>query len=303
MQRIIASVGLVIAAAACDSPRSVEGTQVVPEPPRLTAGWTATEGMDAPESALLDAAKGVIYVSIVNGQPDARDGNGRIATLALDGTVLAGAFATGLNAPKGLRLCQGTLWAADIDEIVGIDVSSGKISSRVRADGATFLNDVACGPDGTVYVSDMLATRIYMLKDGKASIFAEGETLEYPNGLLVDGGRLIVAAWGRPNADFTTKVPGRLFGLDLATKQKTLITPKPLGNLDGVESDGRGGYIVSDWMNDQIWQVDASGESRSVRQFKPGAADLAFHAAGNILILPHMQENKVASYDLSGSVR
>ena len=258
--------------------------------------------MDAPESAFIDPGSGTIFVSIVGGQAADRDGNGRIAKLAGDGTVMSPSWVTGLNAPKGLRACQGTLWAADIDEIVGVEIASSRISSRVRVPGAQFLNDVACAADGAVYVSDTLASRIYVLKAGAPLVFAEGEDLEYPNGLLVDGNRLIVAGWGKPNPDFTTKVPGRLFALDLATKQKTLITPKPLGNLDGVESDGKGGYIVSDWISGQLWQVHANGESRAVRQFKPGAADLAFQPAGNILVLPHMSENKVASYDLSGAV-
>ena len=76
-----------------------------------------------------------------------------------------------------------------------------------------FLNDVAVGADGTVYVSDMMASKIYAIKDGKASVFAEGEQLEYPNGLFVEGERLVVGGWGKPEADFSTKVPGRLYML------------------------------------------------------------------------------------------
>jgi sugar lactone lactonase YvrE len=305
MGRLIATVIVILAASVCGPPTDVPAVQQAPGPSRLTAGWTVSEGMDAPESAYLDAGTGVIFVSLVTGQPTDRDGAGRIATLALNGAVINASWATGLNAPKGLRICQGTLWTADIDEVIGIGVNagSGQITTRLKVQGAQFLNDVACGPDGTVYVSDMLASRIYAVRNGTASTFVEGETLEYPNGLLVDGNRLIVAGWGKPNPDFTTNVPGRLFAIDLTSRQKTLITPKPLGNLDGVESDGKGGFIVSDWMNGQIWQVHANGDSHSMWQFKPGAADLAFQPAGNILILPHMSENKVASYDLSDAVR
>jgi hypothetical protein len=31
----------------------------------------------------------------------------------------------------------------------------------------------------------------------------------------------------------------------------------------------------------------------------PGTADIAFVPAGNVLIVPHMNENTIASYDLS----
>ena len=114
---------------------------------------------------------------------------------------------TGLNAPKGLRSFGGMLWVADLDEVIGIDIASAKENARIKVDGAKFLNDVAVGPDGTIYVSDMMASKIYAIKDGKASVFAEGEQLEYPNGLFVDGERLIVGGWGKPEADFTPKCP------------------------------------------------------------------------------------------------
>ena len=48
--------------------------------------WSA-EGFKAPESALLDEARGVLYVSNWNGNPADKDGNGYISKLSPDGTV------------------------------------------------------------------------------------------------------------------------------------------------------------------------------------------------------------------------
>ena len=270
-----------------------------PAPVPLVGGWTATDGIETPESVYVDAASGFIFTSQIAGMPDGRDGNGRIAKLGGNGQVISSTFVTGLNAPKGLRAHNGTLWTADLDEVIGIDIATGTVQSRVKIAGAMFLNDVAVGSDGTVYVSDMMANRIYAVRDGAATVFAEGEQLEWPNGLLVDGNRLIVGGWGKPKADFSTDVPGRLFALDLQTKAKTLITPKPFANIDGVELDGRGGFVVTDYLAGKVLQVTAAGESREVRQFMPGTADIAFVPTGNVLVVPHMNENKVASYDLS----
>src|SRR5688500_3438964 len=270
-----------------------------PAPAAGTAGWMATERIATPESVYLDEGSGYIFASQIDGMPDGRDGNGRIAQLSGDGRVVSANWVGGLNAPKGLRSHNGTLWTADIDEVVGIDIASAKVTSRTKIAGAMFLNDVAVGPDGTVYVSDMMANRIHAIRDGKATVFAEGEQLEWPNGLLVDGNRLIVGGWGKPKPDFSTEVPGHLYALDLGTKQKTLITPKPFANIDGIERDGRGGYIVSDYLAGKILQVSATGEARELRQFMPGAADIASIPAGNVLIVPHMNENTIASYDLS----
>lgn len=272
-------------------------------PAPVTAGWRVTEGIATPESVYVDEASGFVFTSQMDGAPDARDGNGRIAKLAGDGTVISSSWVTGLNAPKGLRSHNGTLWAADLDEVLGIDIASGTITSRVKVDGALMLNDVAVGADGTIYVSDMMPSRIYAIRDGKASVFAEGEHIEYGNGLIVDGNRLVVGGWGKPKPDFSTDVPGHLFALDLQTRQKTLITPKPFANIDGLERDGRGGYIVSDFVAGKVMQVSATGEVRELRSFMPGTADIAFVPGANVLIIPHMNENAVAAYDLTGVVQ
>lgn len=261
--------------------------------------WTVTEGVDAPESAYFEPTSGHLFVSLIGGQPDAKDGNGRIARLTADGKVVSMSWATGLNAPKGLRSTGNTLWTADIDEIVGFDLATGRVTTRVKVPEAKFLNDVACGPDGTVYVSDMLASVIYALKDGKVSVFASGEQLEYPNGLLVDGDRLIVGGWGKPEADFSTKVPGRLLALNLRTKQLTRITPNPTANIDGLETDGHGGWYVSEWTSGKLLRIDAKGAMTTVAQFPSGTADIGFAHATHKLVIPHMSENKIVAYDLN----
>src|SRR4051812_38254407 len=94
--------------------------------------WSVTEGMDSPESVYYDAGSGFVFSSQIGGDAAARDGNGRIVKLTLDGKVIDANWITGLNAPKGMRASRGTLWVADIDEIVGIDIAAGKIASRVK---------------------------------------------------------------------------------------------------------------------------------------------------------------------------
>jgi len=265
----------------------------------VPAKWTATEGIDTPESVFVDSASGFIFSSQIVGMPGERDGNGRIVKLSSEGKVIDANWVKGLNAPKGLRSTNGTLWTADIDEVIGIEIATAKVGPRIKIQGAQFLNDVAAGADGTVYVTDMMGNKIYAIKNGKASIFAEGEDLEYPNGILAENDRLVVGGWGKPEADFTTKVPGHLFTLDLKTKKKTLITPNPTANIDGLESDGKGGYIVTDYIAGKLLHITANGDVHMLKQFKPGTADIAFVPAENLVIIPHMNENKIAAYNIS----
>ena len=268
----------------------------------LTAGWTTTEGIKTPESVFYDAASGFIFTSQVDGAPDAKDGNGRIVKLNGDGSVAKADFITGLNAPKGVRVCNGTLWAADLGEVIEADAATGTIKSRVAIPDATFLNDVTC--EGQMaYVSDMMGNKIYMVMNGAATVVAQGD-LEFPNGILVDGTKLIVGGWGsQPKADFTTEVPGHIFVYDTVTKKKTLVTPKPLGNIDGLESDGNGGYLATDYVAGKLYHVTAAGEVKELRQFKPGSADIGFVPASKVLLVPHMNENQIAAYDLSADLK
>jgi len=265
-------------------------------PPVLPVLWEVSDGLQAPESAYFDKGSGFLFVSQVGGGgATGKDGDGCIAKLAPDGKVIDNKWIAGLNSPKGLRSHDGTLWVSDIDRIVGIDIEKGEIAATVEVAGAKFLNDVACDAAGAVYVSDMSASKIYCFKEDEVSVFAEGDELEYPNGLLVEGARMIVAAWGSGGA------AGRLFSLDLKTKTKTLITPEPVGNLDGLEGDGKGGYIVTDWVSGKVFQIGKDGTSQVILQLPQGTADHAYLSDKSLLILPQMSENKVTAFDLSRS--
>jgi hypothetical protein len=267
---------------------------------QATPLWTATEGLDAPESAFFDAGSGTLFVSVVGGAPTARDGNGRIAKLSLDGKVTAGSFTTGLNAPKGLRAFKGTLFVADLDEVVGIDMASGKITSRVKIADAKFLNDVAVGSDGTVYASDTMLNRVYAVSNGAASVFVEGADLAAPNGLLVDGGRLVVGSMGSLAAGGQG---GGLMAVDLKTKAKTPITPKPVGAIDGVESDGSGGFIVTDFRGAKVLHITPKGEVHELKQLSGSAADLAVVPGKRMLVVPNLQGNAVNAYDAGMNIK
>ena len=296
-------------------------TPTAPARPAPPALWSVTADIASPESTFYDAASNSVFVSNINGGVTDKDGNGYITRLTPDGKVVNAKWASGMNGPKGLRGVGGTLWAADIDEVVGIEIASGRITSRVRIDGATFLNDLATAPDGSIYVSDSMKARIYIVRDGKASIFVEGEDLiETPNGVLVDGNRVIVGSMGRgvfgppPGRGDGARgqgapagrgrgagapAGGKLFAFDRTTKARTVITPEPIGGIDGIELDGRGGYLVTDVFGSRLLQVSASGAARTLLQFPSAGADIGYIAPRQMVIVPFLNGNSVSAYDLS----
>jgi len=268
--------------------------------------WTLATGFSAPESAYYDDASGHVFVSSIGGQILEKDGNGYISRLSPEGEVLDAMWVTGLDAPKGLRSVGGTLWVSDIDRVVGIDIGSGEITARVAVEGARFLNDLATAPDGTVYVSDSTLSRIYMVRDGRSSVFVEGaELVEQANGLLVDGSRLILGTIG-PAAGARGRGRGRgapagghLFAFDLVTRERTQVTTEPVGGIDGIEPDGRGGLLVTDVFGRRLLHVAASGAVRTLVQFGGGGADFGYVPSRRLAVVPFLGENSVAAYDLT----
>jgi hypothetical protein len=298
--------------------------------PTLTPLWNVTTDVASPESAYYHAGSNAIYVSSINGQILDKDGNGYISQLSPDGKMVSAKWVTGLNAPKGIRSVGNTLWVADIDEVVSIDVKKGQIKAHVKVDGAPFLNDLATASDGTVYVSDSNLSRIYAVKDGKSSVFVEGaDVVEQPNGLLVDGDRLILGtigpapargqgagrapeppARGRGDAPPPAQARGRgpapsghLFAFDRKTKQRSRITVSPVGGIDGIEPDGAGGLLVTDVIGQRLLRVSAAGKVDVLAKFSAGGADFGYIAKTRTAVVPFLFSNTVSAYDLTGSLK
>jgi sugar lactone lactonase YvrE len=258
--------------------------------------WEAT-GLMAPESAVYNPTSRILYVSNINGGPMDRDGNGFISKLATDGKVVETHWVTGLNAPKGMVLHRGRLYVSDIDRLVVIEVKTGRISGSYLAPSAVFLNDVAVDAAGRVYVSDMMDNAIYRLDGNVFSLWLRDVDLEAPNGLMVEGDELRVAAWGHMTDGFETAVPGHLKSVTITSRSiSSLGGGAPVGNLDGLEPDGRGGYLVTDWMAGALFAISPSGEATLLLDLNQGSADLEFIEAERLAIIPMMMDDTVRAH-------
>jgi sugar lactone lactonase YvrE len=262
----------------------------------LTELWRAS-GFEGPESAVYDPASGALYVTNVAGDPATKDGRGFVSKVGLDGTVVAKEWVAGLDAPLGMDLADGKLYVADVDHVIVIDIASAAIEARISAAGAQFLNDVTVAPDGRVFVSDMMTDTIWLVADGTAEAWLQSDALNNPNGLRAEADRIVVGSWGRMKPDFSTEVPGHLLVVDYATKSVApLGDTTPAGNLDGVEPDGQGGYIVTDWMAGAILHADAKGTTTLLVDLPQGAADHEVILDQNLVIVPMMLEGELVAF-------
>ena len=269
--------------------------------------WSA-KGFSNPESVLEDAGRGILYVSNVNGAPTDKDGNGFISRLMPDGTVETLEFVGTkggdgpMHAPKGMVMDGAdALYVTDIDRLHRIDLNSGEIAETWAALGAIFLNDPAISDDGTVYVSDIASRSIWQLKEGTMELWLQDDALMHPNGTRVENGKLLVAGWGRGmKDDGSTETGGNLFTVDLETKDVTdLGSGEAIGNLDGLEPDGLGGYLVTDFIAGALHSIQPDGTHKQLLDLDPGSADLEVSENGKLAVIPQMMGDRVDAYDLT----
>jgi sugar lactone lactonase YvrE len=269
--------------------------QAVAEPKLL---WQV-KGLEQPESVVQDPTTGALYVSNIAGAIMQKDGNGFIAKLKPDGTMIARQWVKGLNAPTGLALHERSLYVADVDELVEINVASGEIVKRYPANGALFLNDVAAGGDGTIYASDTPTNTIWRLKDESFEPWLANDTLNGPNGLIVQDGKLIVAAFGKLPSEGQRQELGGLYAIDIEKQSiSKLGSSESIGNLDGLQALQPGAYLVTDWAAGGLYRVEVKGKTERVLKLGKGSADFLYLPETKTAIVPIMLNNSLVAYRL-----
>ena len=264
----------------------------------LTLNWEL-DGLKNPESVIYDPKLNHLYVSNVNGSPVEKDGNGYISIVSLDGKIINEKWITGLNAPKGLALHGRTIYTADIDEVVVINIDNGRITNKFKVDDAKFLNDVTISKNGDVYISDMALDRIHILTEDNFSIWIESPELEGPNGLHAEDNEIILGSWGVMTDGFATDTPGHLKRISISDKTINSIGDgSSVGNLDGVESDNNNGFYVTDWMNGKLFHITSSGDAHELLDLPQGSADHEVIMRKNLILIPLMMDNKLLSYTI-----
>jgi sugar lactone lactonase YvrE len=256
---------------------------------KVTKLWETSKELRIPESVVYDETRKILYVSNINGKSGEKDGQGFISKVSLDGKIKALKWVTGLNAPKGSAIYQDKLYVSDIDHVVEIDLNTGTILANHPAPGAQFLNDAAADAAGNIYVSDMSPenSAIYQLSHGRMSVWMKGPEISRPNGLAIEGTRLLVGNSG----------DGALKAINLADKDINTIAHVGSG-IDGLRPDGKGNYIISDWQG-KTSLVTESGKIIvliDTTDAKINAADLEYIPGKRLLLIPTFFDNRIMAH-------
>ncbi|MDA3971609.1 MAG: hypothetical protein PF442_09685 [Desulfobulbaceae bacterium] len=263
-----------------------------PPSPVIVESFTTEAVFKNPESILFDPVTRQLFVTNVNGDPLAHDGNGFISKVAINGDIRDLHWITGLNGPKGMTLMGDLLYVADIDQLVIIDITNNN-KTIIPVANAVFLNDVTHDEAGRVFISDMVTHTIHIYHDGAVSIWLKDEQLKYPNGLHVKNGQLYVACWGGSQSDRA----GDLLSVDLKTRDISIVAEQ-LGNLDGV-AHYADFLIVTDYMAGKLLLVDQGGNILQEIRLRTGAADLCVLPEDwEIIVVPMMQDNYLQGFTI-----
>ncbi len=260
--------------------------------------WETT-GLIAPESVVFDAGRNQYYVSNMGTHDKgAAPGDGFIARLDATGKLIEQKWVTGLDNPKGLVLVGGRLYAGDDKDLVEIDVAAGKISNRYApADGPGDFNDATADAAGNVYVCSGRLGTVFRLHDGQFAAWYKLDKTKTGglNGLKAEKDRLLLGGWSIRDAEGREQ-PGHISTVAYADQALGRLGRKPVCHIDGLEQDGQGGYVVSDWLTGDVLHVSAEGETAPIMKLVRGTADLTYLPASRLLVIPSMNENLIRAY-------
>lgn len=253
----------------------------------LVKKWETDSVFKVPESVLYDPDHQVLYVTNIEGtDPWGKDGLGSIGKMGADGKVINAEWITGFNAPKGMGLYHHTLFVADMDKVVVVDLHQGKIISAIEVPGAVGLNDISIDGSGVIYVSDSKAKKLYRIQNGIAAVHLEN--LKGPNGVLFHKDVLYVLD------------AGGLYKVNV-DKSLTIIVDGMEGGTDGIENIGGNDFIVSAW-GGVVYHVNAAEGSKHIlldgRAAKINSADIGYNPATKTLYVPTFWKNTVVAYEV-----
>ncbi len=253
-------------------------------------------GLSGPEAVRYDPDQDVYFISNFNGNGDQRDGNGFISRAAADGSMevlrfMQGTEARPLHAPRGMYISGDILWVADIDGLHGFNREDGAHVHFVDLSGFDpgFLNDVAAGPDGALYLTDTGSrARLYRIEDLTAELALEDPALGPPNGITWDAGeaRFLVAPWGA-GGSISAWRPG--------SPELEPLAAAPEGQIDGIEVVQ--GQIVVASQSDRRLHIVENGVLHPVIAVPGDPADIGVDTRRSRIAVPYIGLNRVDIWD------
>jgi sugar lactone lactonase YvrE len=259
--------------------------------------WATADTFLTPESVLKDPERDILYVtSFDNEYARKPEPSGYISRLSLDGEILDHRWVDGLHAPTGMDAWRDTLYVAEREHLLAIDLATGAIAGRWAIPDPVFPNDLVIDDQGTVYISDTRTddwadSRIYRFKDGRFDVFAN-EGISRANGLWIRDGWLLVGSSG----------DGLLKRVELSTGRVETVVSMGAGIIDGIRVDREGNFLLSHWEG-QLYRISPQGDVVELLDALPegwNTADFEYLPEEGLILIPTFLDNRVRGIRIGG---
>lgn len=257
-----------------------------------------------PVSVAYDDKDKVLYVADMNGPPGVVDIKGDIAKLDLKGKLTDAHWRTRLNAPKSLLMHGRQLYATDINRVLKLDLDS-RNAEAFLAPEAKYFGPVAIAPNGDLFVADTAASSIWRLNGNELQPWYTPSADQFcqPGGMLAEADGLVVACWLKNDAGGKPG-PGPLYKVKYADKSAAVLGDgAPIGNLFGLQPDGAGAYLLSDWGKGSLLRFKPGSKPETLAKLGAGLADFKLLPDQDLLIAPSAEDHRVRAYSLKALLK
>lgn len=256
------------------------------------------EGLGAPAGMIYDPETQDLRLAQIGGEGDARDGDGALSRVSTNGQMLEFSWARGMNAPKDLVVDHDSVWVTDIDTVHELDRKSGEIRRSIKVPDAKFLVGIAVDDERRLLLADLLASRLYRLRNGECEVLHEGRDLQSPSRVSFESNRLIVTTWGF-TADFSGDALGNVFAWDATNKRITALAVPMSGHWMGLCRNGEDGLFLGDFQTGTILRVLKNHQCEKIVTLGRGLGAILYLPDDRLLLATHITENRLIAFRLS----
>jgi imidazolonepropionase-like amidohydrolase/sugar lactone lactonase YvrE len=275
----------------------------------------ALEGFEIPESVMYDEDLDAYFVTNITAHATRKDNTGYISKLRPDGTIESKKFIAGgqngssLHAPKGMAIRGDTLWVVDVDSVRAFNKRTGAYVTAIdlTPHKPLLANDVAYGPDGTLYISETglqfsepsgarWTTEYRLMRrtaGGAVEVVLQDTTMAGPNGLLWDPSRNALLIGSLRTTPVLTWKPGETTATVLA---------RGTGGYDGIARSSNGRIFLSSHDGESILELvrNNNGTSRLTRVIDgvPSAGDIGYDTRRNRVLIPLLNAGRVEIWQI-----
>lgn len=244
--------------------------------------WVLDEGLCEPETAVLNPASNELIISNICGFN--KNGEGYLSRVSLDGEMIEARWIEDMDAPAGMARLGDTLYVVDVERVHAIDlISEARTKILGPFEGAKAFNDIAVDTNGVLYVSDSARGHVLRIVDGIAEPFPNNETeFKFANGMHIEGETLYVGG-------------EKFWSVDLSTGSVEIINIEGVADIDGIESDGKGGLSVS-IVGGNVWHLPVGGPPQEWTAEGVSSTNHAHLPIVNLIVVPTGYDNTLIAF-------